>query len=109
MLSRPVNRADAGSIVVDVFGRGNVPPDVMQAVLEARQQGIAIVFTTRTGGGRVELSDDALRAGIVSGEDLDALKARVVLVVALGALGPDPSLETLRSYFRQLSGELASP
>jgi L-asparaginase len=103
---RSAAREGARGIVVDVFGRGNVPPEVMQAVLQARQQGIAIVFTTRTGGGRVELADEALRAGVVSGEDLDALKARVVLVVALGALGTNPSLETLQGYFRQLSGEV---
>lgn len=94
----------ARGIVVEVFGRGNVPPEAMQAVLEARRRGIVVVFTTRTGGGRVEVSGEAARAGVLSGEDLDGLKARLVLVAALGALGSDPSLDTLRSYFRALSG-----
>jgi L-asparaginase len=97
-------RDGARGIVVDVFGRGNVPPGVKEAVIEARQRDVAIVFTTRTGGGRVELSDDFYEAGVVSGEDLDGLKARVVLVVALGT---DSSLDTLRGYFRTLAGELA--
>jgi L-asparaginase len=98
----------ARGIVVEVFGRGNVPPEVMDAVTEARSRGVVVVFTTRTGGGRVEVSESARRAGVVSGEDLDGLKARVVLVVALGTLGSEssPDLESLRSYFRALSGEV---
>jgi L-asparaginase len=90
-------------IVVEVFGRGNAPPGVMEAVAAAREKGVVVVFTTRTGGGRVELTEEAARAGVVSGEDLDGLKARVLLIVALGG-GPD--LDTLRGYFRRLSGEL---
>jgi L-asparaginase len=94
----------ARGIVVEVFGRGNAPPPVMDAVGEARSRGVVVVFTTRTGGGRVELSETARRAGVVSGEDLDGLKARIVLVVALGAMGSSPDLDTLRSYYRRLSG-----
>jgi len=86
-----------------VFGRGNVPPDVMDAVRDARAKNIAVVFTSRTGGGRVVLDDDAKRSGVVSGEDVDGLKARLVLVAALGTTN-DP--EKLRSYFRLLSGKL---
>lgn len=90
-------------IVLEVFGRGNVPPDVMDAVRDARAKNIAVVFTPRTGGGRVLLDDDAKRSGVLSGEDLDGLKARLVLVAALGTTN-DP--EKLRSYFRRLSGKL---
>lgn len=90
-------------IVVEVFGRGNAPPGVMEAVTKAREKGVVVVFTTRTGGGRVELSEGAARAGVISGEDVDGLKARVLLTVALGA-GAD--LDALREYFRRLSGEL---
>ncbi|MGH9337826.1 MAG: asparaginase, partial [Vicinamibacteria bacterium] len=71
----------ARGIVIEVFGRGNLPPAVMEAVSEARGKGISIVFATRTGGGRVELGDEARAAGVVSAEDLDGLKARIVLVV----------------------------
>ena len=90
-------------IVVEVFGRGNLPPEAMEAVSEAREKGVVVVFTTRTGGGRVELGEDAKRAGVLSAEDLDGLKARIVLVVALGA-GADAGEMT--SYFRRLAGEL---
>jgi L-asparaginase len=103
--SQILDAVDAGKrgIVVEVFGRGNAPPAVMEAVGKAREKNVVVVFTTRTGGGRVELTEEAARAGVVSGEDLDGLKARVLLTVALGA-GTD--LETLRDYFRRLSGEL---
>ncbi len=90
-------------IVVEVFGRGNLPPEAMAAVMEAREKGVVVVFTTRTGGGRVELGEDAKRAGVLSAEDLDGLKARIVLVVALGA-GADA--DGITSYFRRLAGEL---
>ena len=90
-------------IVVEVFGRGNIPPEAMEAVTEARGKGIVVAFSTRTGGGRVELGEDAKRVGVVSAEDLDGLKARIVLVVALGA-GADA--DGIASYFRRLAGEL---
>jgi L-asparaginase len=97
--------AGARGMVVEVFGRGNIPPEAMEAVREARDKGIVVAFSSRTGGGRVELGDEAVRAGVISAEDLDGLKARIVLVVALGA-GADPA--TIGEYFRQLSGELGA-
>jgi L-asparaginase len=93
----------ARGIVVEVFGRGNVPPEAMEAVTRARERGVVVAFSTRTGGGRVELGEDAKRAGVLSAEDLDGLKARIVLVVALGA-GADA--DGISSYFRRLAGEL---
>jgi len=100
--------ADSGAkgIVLEVFGRGNVPPRVMKAVEAAREREVVVVFTTRTRGGRVVLGRAAREMGVVSGEDLDGLKARMLLVAALGA---DPDPETLRGYFRRLSGETEEP
>jgi L-asparaginase/Glu-tRNA(Gln) amidotransferase subunit D len=72
-------------------------------VTEARSKGVVVAFCTRTGGGRVELGEEAKRAGVISAEDLDGLKARIVLVVALGA---GASAERIDSYFRRLAGEL---
>jgi L-asparaginase len=97
--------ADAGArgIVVETFGRGNLPPEAMEAVREARAKGVVVAFTTRTGGGRVEIGEEAQRAGVVSAEDLDGLKARIVLVVALGA-GADES--RIATFYRRLAGEL---
>jgi L-asparaginase len=96
----------AKGLVIEVFGRGNVPLQVMEAVREAREKDVVVVFTTRTGGGRVVLGDSALRVGVISGENLDGLKARIVLVAALGHTR---DLPTLQSYFRELSGEVIAP
>jgi L-asparaginase len=96
-------RSGAQGLVVEVFGRGNIPPDAMAAVTEAREKGVVVVFSSRTGGGRVELGEEAKRAGVLSAEDLDGLKARIVLVVALGA---GANTETIAGYFQRLSGEL---
>ena len=96
-------RSGQRAVVLEVFGRGNVPPKVLDAVREARKQDVVVVFTTRTGGGRVELGTESKRIGVLSGEDLDGLKARLVLVAAMGTT---TDLDELASYYRQLSGEL---
>ena len=96
-------RSGAQGLVVEVFGRGNIPPEAMAAVAEAREKGVTVAFSSRTGGGRVELGEDAKQAGVLSAEDLDGLKARIVLIVALGA-GADA--ERIAGYYRRLSGEL---
>ena len=88
--------ADAGAkgIVVEVFGRGNVPPAVMDAVKAARSRGTVVVFTTRTRGGRVEVDEAARALGVIGGADLDGLKARMLLVAALGAGADGPTIQT---------------
>ncbi len=96
----------AKGMVVEVFGRGNVPPEAMAAIEQARKKDVVVVFTTRTGGGRVVLDERSRRIGVISGQDLDGLKARVLLVVGLGNTR---DVETLGSYYRQLSGEAESP
>ncbi len=78
-------QAGARGLVVEVFGRGNAPPPVAEAVDAAIQAGAVVVFVTRTGAGRVVLSDAQQERGILSGGDLDGLKARILLTVALGA------------------------
>jgi len=100
-LLRSAVESGAQAIVLEVFGRGNVPPKVMEAVKAARQQGLVVVFTSRTRGGRVELGEEARNLGVVSGEDLDGLKARMLLVAALGKTR---DRATLQGYFEQLAG-----
>ena len=92
-------------IVLEVFGRGNVPPKVMSAVKKARTEGVTVVFAPRTGGGRIELGDEAKRCGVVSAHDLDGLKARLVLVAALATTRDE---HTLRWYYQRLSGKLGA-
>ena len=100
-LERAAVAAGAKGLVLEVFGRGNVPPAVMDAVKEARAKGVVVVFTTRTRGGRVEVNDEAKKLGVVSGEDLDGLKARMLLVAALGATS-DPTV--IQGHFTTLAG-----
>jgi L-asparaginase len=100
-LVRAAVESGAQALVLEVFGRGNVPPKVMEAVKTAREKGVVVVFTTRTRGGRVELSEQAKGLGVISGEDLDGLKARILLVVALGKTRDRATLE---GYFQQLAG-----
>lgn len=98
---RSAAEAGARGIVVEVFGRGNAPPPVAEAVEAAIELGAVVVFATRTGGGRVVLSDAQRERGILSGEDLDGLKARVLLSVALGA---GRTAAQISAAFRTLAG-----
>lgn len=91
----------AKGLVIETFGRGNVPEGAMEGVARARKAGIPVVFTTRTRGGRVELDAEAKALGVIGAEDLDGLKARMVLVVAL-PITRDPV--ALQGYYSRLSG-----
>ena len=103
---RAAAEAGARGIVVEVFGRGNAPPAVMEAVEAALGGGASVVFATRTGGGRVVLSPAQRELGVIPGEDLDGLKARMLLAAALGAgRGPDE----IAAAFRTLAGAPPAP
>ncbi len=94
----------AKGLVVEVFGRGNVPERVVPALREAIEQGVVVLFVTRTGGGRVVLYPPFDEMGILGGEDLDGLKARVFLMVALGA---GSTRQEMEDYLGELSGRTA--
>jgi len=91
----------AAGVVIEAFGRGNMPRAVSDAVEKARKAGLIVVVVSRTQEGRVELSDDLTKSGVISGEDLDGLKARILLVVALGATKDIP---TIQQWFHQAGG-----
>jgi L-asparaginase len=91
----------ARGLVLETFGRGNVPEAAMAAVARARKHGVVVVFTTRTRGGRVEVDPSAREIGVIGAEDLDGLKARMLLVAALPAT-KDPVL--IQGYYERLSG-----
>ena len=93
--------AGARGLVVESFGRGNAPPDVMHAVRAAVAAGVTVVLTSRTGAGRVVLSEEQRSLGILSGGDLDGLKARMLLAAALGA---GRSAEEIAAAFARLAG-----
>ena len=77
--------ADAGAraIVCASLAPGLTTPAEWEAVLAARQRGIVIVQSSRAGHGRV-LSGAPLReAGVVTADDLNPQKARVLAMLAL--------------------------
>lgn len=86
--------ADGGvrGIVLEGFGAGNVPPGVVPAVDAAVGRGLPVVLTTRCPEGGVWPmyayeggAADLLARGVILGGRLSAPKARIKLMVALGA------------------------
>jgi L-asparaginase len=91
----------SAGVVIEAFGRGNMPRPVLDAVNRARKAGLIVVVVSRTEEGRVVLEDQLLNSGVISGEDLDGLKARILLTVALGATN---DIATLQDWFHQAGG-----
>ena len=99
--------ADKGSkgIVIEAFGRGNVPPQMVEGIRYALSQGIRVVIVSRCYEGRVygsygyEGGGKHLRnMGVIFGDSLPGQKARVKLMVAL-SIYKDP--EDVREWFEK--------
>lgn len=99
--------ADKGSkgIVIEAFGRGNVPPQMVEGIRYALSQGIHVVIVSRCYEGRVygsygyEGGGKHLRnMGVIFGDSLPGQKARVKLMVAL-SIYKDP--EDVREWFEK--------
>ena len=93
-------------IVIEGFGRGNIPPMMVQGIEDAVKKGVAVVLTTRTPGGRVldvygypGSVTDTRRAGIAMGGETSAAKARLKLMLALSE---KPSLARDRDALEEL-------
>ena len=78
-------KAGAKGIVVAGVGNGNMTAEALQALSDARKQGVVVVRSTRLPSGFVtrnaEVNDDEL--GFVASEELKPAKARVLLKLAL--------------------------
>jgi L-asparaginase len=72
--------AGAKGIVVAGVGRGNLAPGQGAALRRARERGVTVVVTTRTGSGGVPVRRND---GMIGSGDLNAQKARVLLMLAL--------------------------
>jgi L-asparaginase len=79
-------------LVLEAFGRGNVPPGYLGAIDRAAKTGIPIVLTSRCSRGRTldayayEGAGKTLtKLGVILGGVLPSHKARVKLILALGA------------------------
>src|SRR4029077_15899583 len=96
--------AGARGIVLELFGRGNIPGPMVAEIREALKNHVTLVFTTRAaGGGRVLVGPVFRQAGVISGQDLDGLKARMVLIAALGKTQDSA---VIQGYFDRLGGKL---
>lgn len=78
-------RTGVGGLVIAGVGDGNLPAAALAACAEAARLGVAVVRSSRTGGGVVERSieTDDDRYGFVAADELNPQKARVLLMLAL--------------------------
>lgn len=75
--------AGARGIVMAGFAPGLVPAAQLEALGRAREQGIVVVQSTRAGSGRVVNLGSRQVEGVVTGDNLNPWKARVLLMLAL--------------------------
>ena len=85
-----VDRGDK-ALVVEAFGRGNVPPEVAEAIQYAVEQGLIICITSRCYIGRVlgvytypGGGADLERKGAILAGDMQGHKLRLFLMASLG-------------------------
>jgi L-asparaginase len=81
----------AKAIVIEAFGRGNVPPTMVEPIKKALAQNVLVVVVSRTYTGRVlpeygyKGGGSMLqRMGVIMGEDLKGPKMRVKLMALFG-------------------------
>ena len=106
-LVQHVVQQGAAGLVIEGFGAGNVPPGIVPALEKAISRRIPVVLTTRcpeggvwpmyaySGGGA-----DLAKRGVILGGRLSGPKARILLMVALGATR---SLKRIRQIFERNS------
>ncbi len=84
----------AKAIVIEAFGRGNLPPNLILSIHKALDAGILVVVVSRTNTGRV-LPEygyigggfDLQNMGVILGGDLRGPKARLKLMALFGKYG----------------------
>ena len=93
------------AIVIEAFGRGNVPKQIVPAIQKAVDQNIIVTIVSRTHTGRVlpeygyEGGGKALQGlGAILGEDLKGPKMRIKLMILFGKY-KDP--EIVKEYLKQ--------
>jgi L-asparaginase len=104
-LVRAAVAAGARGVVMATVGRGGSTPGERDAVREAREAGVIIVRSSRTGAGRVPVggggggpAGEAELAPSLGAGDLTPVKARILLMLAL-ATNPDVDADALRALF----------
>jgi len=106
-LIRAAVEAGAQGIVMASVGRGGSTPGQRVALDEAREQGVVVVRSSRTGAGRVPVGSGPSPAAeegattpapILGADDLNPQKARILLMLALTRTRDG---EELREIFRR--------
>lgn len=94
---------DMDGLVIEGYGRGNVPASIVPGIKRVLQRGIPVIAASRVQAGRtlgvyaVEGGAEHLRTlGVILSGDLSSQKARLKLILALG-LSNDPA--ELTAYF----------
>ena len=90
-------QAGARGLVIAGVGDGNLGAVALAAATDAAQAGLAIVRSSRTGGGvverNIEVDDDAL--GFIAADELNPQKARVLLMLGLTRTSDPRALQEL--------------
>ncbi len=80
----------AKGIVLEALGRGNIPAVMMDAIRNARRNGVEMVIVSRCYGGRVLDTygylgggKDLVKSGCILGGNLNGPKARILLMSAI--------------------------
>lgn len=99
---------NAAGIVIEGFGRGNVPPAIQESMIRAVKKGIPVVLASRTGSGRPAHAYGYAGGGRISWEngiifagELTGIKARLLLMLALGE---NRDIAHIRKRFENLPG-----
>ncbi|MGQ0797251.1 MAG: Glu-tRNA(Gln) amidotransferase subunit GatD [Methanobacteriota archaeon] len=101
---------DVHGVVIAGTGLGHVAHDLIPVLADAARRGVAVVMTTQTLQGRVNLNvydtgRDLLKAGVVSGEDMLPETALVKLMWVLGHTRIPA--EVARSMATNVAGEVS--
>ena len=86
--------AGAKGVVIASLVPGLLTPEEMDATLAARAEGIAVVLSTRSGCGRLARRVIDREMGVVTADDLNPQKARVLAMLALTETSDPESLQT---------------
>jgi L-asparaginase len=83
-LLRAAVDAGAKGVVIAVAGADLTGGSLAAGITYAESRGVLVVIATRTGSGRIAaLPPSRVREGLIGGEDLTPLKARILLMLAL--------------------------
>lgn len=104
MLEQFVDQPIKG-IIIEAMGRGNVPPVLVEPIEDLIAKKIPVIVVSRVPNGRVYDTygypgggKDLIKKGAIFGTDLTGLKARILLMVALGNLYQQSDLRELFTY-----------